>query len=275
MPLKTSLTGSYPPIESPQPYRLLPKPQQNSLVLKSIQRAMNDQIELGIDILVDGQVRDDIVSLFFSHLPSINGENLPYHLVGKIKPTDEPITLDDYLSAKKLVGNIPLKAHITGPITLARSLVVDIESPYTSKTDPQLIDDLAVMLGEEAKHLVKAGAETVQIDEPVLADGADLDIAFMAMRKIIEIGEIPFPALHACGNVSDVLHSILAEAPIKAVSIEGSWLKREELLDIDKKMLKKYDKLIGLGCISVPDYKIETLRSVQNFIDQMITRLSR
>jgi len=273
MALRTSTTGSWPPTYDPdKPIRNLPAEEQDRIVHESIERAVRDQIELGIDILVDGQVRDDIVSLLASKLPGYVGSTLPYRAVGPIRPANEPITVEDYLYAKQLVGDRPLKAHITGPMTMARGTLVET-STYKDRNDPKLVRDLARALGQEARFLVQAGAEIVQIDEPVLADGVDLELAFEAMKQIIEIGGIPFPALHACGNVTMILDDVLTRSPVKMVSIEGAWLKYDELSHINRDYLTRCGKQIGLGCIQVSDYKIERKRQVQNFLDQMVVRL--
>jgi len=273
MPLRTSLTGSYPPMYSPdKTVRHLPIEEQDHIVHESIKRTIHDQIEIGIDILVDGQARDDIVSLFAPKLPGYTGNTLPYRAVGPIRPADEPITVQDYLYAKALAGDKPLKAHITGPMTMARGTLIET-STYQNRNDPKLIRDLANALGQEARFLVQAGAEIVQIDEPVLADGVDLELAFGAMKQIIEIGEIPFPALHACGNVTKILNDVLTDSPVKMISIEGAWLNHDELNHINRDYLTDCGKQIGLGCIQVSDYTLERLTSVQNFLDRMVLRL--
>ena len=274
MALKTSTTGSWPPTYDPdKTIRHLPVEEQDRIVHESIERAIHDQIELGIDVLVDGQVRDDIVSLFAFKLPGYEGGTLPYRAVDRVRPADEPITVQDYLYAKRLAGDRPLKAHITGPMTLARATLVDAESPYQSRNDPNLVLDLARALGQEARYLVEAGAEIVQIDEPALADGVDLGLAFEAMKQIVEIGEIPFPGLHICKNVTRILDDVLSRSPAKMVSIEGEWLRRGELNHINRDYLSRCGKQIGLGCIEVSNYSIERLRAVQNFLDFMLDRL--
>jgi 5-methyltetrahydropteroyltriglutamate--homocysteine methyltransferase len=274
MSLKTSTTGSWPPTYDPdKPIRHLPAKEQDRIVHESIERAIRDQIELGIDILVDGQVRDDIVSLLASKLPGYEGRTLPYHAVDRIRPADEPITVQDYLYAKKLAGDRPLKAHITGPMTLARATLVDAESPYKSRNDRNLVLDLAQALGQEARYLVKAGAAIVQMDEPALADGVDLDLAFEAMKQIVEIGEIPFPGLHVCKNVTRILDDVLTHSPAKMISMEGSWLRRDELSHINRDYLSRCGQQTGLGCIEVRNYAVERLTAVQNFLDFMVARL--
>jgi 5-methyltetrahydropteroyltriglutamate--homocysteine methyltransferase len=273
MALKTSLIGSYPPIDGAKPYRQLPESDFEALVQKSIERAIKDQMDLGIDILVDGQVRDDAVSLFCRHIPGFSGNTLPYRVVQLVRPSEQPITLSDYLFAKELADGKPLKAHLTGPMTIAKGSDVDPASGYSGKTDPRLIMDIAEALGMEARYLVEKGAEIIQIDEPMLGNASDLDMAFQAMKKIIEIGKIPFPALHACGNVGGIFHQLLDHSPVRAISMEGNWLRQEELADINNETLRRSGKQIGLGCISVSDYKVEKNRTVENFIDQMVQRL--
>ena len=274
MPLKTSTTGSWPPTyDLYTPRRLWSKEEQETEIRKSIERAINDQIELGLDVLVDGQTRDDIVSLFAAKLPGYEGRTLPYRVVGRIEPADDAITVEDYTCARELAGDRPLKAHITGPMTMARASSVSSDSPYESRNDPQLVRDLAEALGYEARYLVEAGAEIVQIDEPALSDGVDLDLAFEAMQRIIDIAEISFPALHICKNITGILEDVLTHSPVKMVSLEGSWLLSDGLRHVDRGYLAHRSKQIGLGCIRVRNYEIERLRTVQGFLDEMIARL--
>jgi len=136
-----------------------------------------------------------------------------------------------------------------------------------------LVHDLAQALGQEARYLVEAGATIVQIDEPALSDGVDLDLAFEAMKQIVEIGEIPFPALHVCKNVTRILDDVLTRSSAKMVSIEGKWLRYEELTHINRDYLSRCGKQIGLGCIEVRNYSIDRLTSVQSFLDFMVGRL--
>jgi 5-methyltetrahydropteroyltriglutamate--homocysteine methyltransferase len=271
---KTSLTGSYPPVHNPEkPIADIAPEKFEQLVRDGIERAIKDQIQIGIDYLVDGQIRNDIVSLFVNNLPGFDSLGSFYKITGKICPAEIPFTVNDYAYARQYAGNHSVKAHITGPMTISRVCQVDPSSPYTSRNDPKLIEDLAIALGQEAKALVEAGAQIVQIDEPVLQDGVSLKVAFEALKKIIEIGQIPIPSLHICGNVSQILPEVLDQALVKIVSMEGVWLTEDRLMHIDENYLKSRNKQIGLGCIQVSDYKLDRLTKVQNFLDQMTHRL--
>ena len=272
--LKTSTAGSWPPTFNPEiPLQHLTVEERNFRVHESIERAIRDQIQLGLDILVDGQVRGDIISLVAPQLPGYEGVALPYRVVERIRPADRPIVLDDYLYAKRLAGSRPLKANIVGPMTIARATIVDPTSPYAGRNDPKLVLDLARALGQETRYLVQAGAEIVQIDEPTIADGVDLNLAAEALKLIVDIGEIPFPGLHICGNVVEVLDNVLIHFPLKMVSIEGQWLRHDKLSHINADYLSKVGKQIGLGCIEVANYSVEKLRIVENFLDLMARKL--
>lgn len=274
MQIKTSLTGSFPPVYNPyQPIRNKSIEEQDKLVFASIKRAISAELEAGIDVLVDGQTRDDIVSSFCRYLPGFSGDTLPYRVVGPIQPAENPITVKDYHYALEVAKGAPVKAHLTGPMTLARDAIVIPASGYTGKTDPRLVKDIAHALGFEARLLIQAGAKIIQIDEPVLRNGVDLELAFSAMRKIVEIGEIPQTGLHICGNTSRIIKEVLTSAPVDYVSMEGAWLKHESLSFINNNFLKNCKKQIGLGCIEVADYTVERLRSVEATVDQMVNRL--
>jgi 5-methyltetrahydropteroyltriglutamate--homocysteine methyltransferase len=274
MALKTSLTGSYPPIFDPQKgIRNLSEEDQEKTIQQSIERAITHQIEMGIDILVDGQIRDDIITLYTTKFRGYDPSAIPFRITGKIRPSPAPITVGDYLFAKKLAGPHPLKAHITGPITLARASRIDPSTNYRDRNDPKLILDLAEALCAEAEALVNAGAEIIQIDEPALADGVDLDLAFQGIEYITQNAKIPFPALHICGNVTHILESILNKCTVRMISIEGAWLNQESLQKIDAAYLSVCGKQIGLGCIQVVDHRIDHQRAVQDFLDALLLRL--
>lgn len=272
--IRTSLTGSFPPLYDPiKPIRYLPEDQQDFLVRRSIDRAVRDQIDLGIDILVEGQVRDDIVSLFCTRFPGFKGNALPYRVDAQVRPADGPITVEDYQYARALAGGHELKAHLTGPMTIVRDLIVEPDAPYAGKHDLRLVEDITAALCQEARLLVEAGARVVQIDESVLTDGVDLELACRMIRRIVDEGRIPFSALHVCGNVRSILEDLLRLSPVQMLSIDGSCLEDEQLLHIDRDYLRGSDVQFGLGCIDVADYAVERVKNVQDFVDMMVTRL--
>ena len=274
MPLKTSLTGSYPPIHDPYSLiHLLPEQEQDQLVRESIQRAVEDQLRLGIDVLVDGQVRGDIVTLFARKMPGFDWNGPQLCVTGHIRPAADSITLADFQYARALAPGCVMKAHLTGPLSLSRGVNLHPDAPYSGNDDPALLLDLACALADEAKALVENGAEIVQIDEPVLQDGFNLGEAFKLLELIIKRANIPFPALHACGDVTLILDDILEQAPVRMVSIEGDWLNHPRLQHIQQNGLEKVGKQIGLGCINPSDDQIVRSVRLKRFMESMVQRL--
>lgn len=274
MKLLTSSTGSYPPLFDPELGASVDSDEEReSQIAASIERAIRDQIELGIDVLVDGQPRDDIVSMFLRHLPGCQGSALPFDIVDRVRPSNEPITTKDFQFAKRLAGSHPLKAHITGPITLARNARIGPQSPYQSRNDPMLVKDCAIALGVEARNLVEAGANIIQIDEPLLVDDFERSLAVEALKVVVDTGEIPTVVLHVCGNVTQILRDIVIHAPIDVISMEAQWLTQPALRWISKESLLQHKKKIGLGCIRTNSQSTESIPQIRYFVDSMVVRL--
>jgi 5-methyltetrahydropteroyltriglutamate--homocysteine methyltransferase len=259
----TTITGSYPPIVDEEG-----KP---ASVKDSIRRAVDDQIAAGLDLLTDGQIRADIVSLFARHIPGFEGDQLPYSVADRITPAPKPITVDDHLFAKSLAPGRPFKAHITGPTIMAQTATVDLNrSPYQSNRDPSLILDIARALAQEARAVRgQGGARYIQIDEPSLGFGADLEVALQAVDLIA--AEVEYPILHICGDVRHILKSVLDMEHVKAISIEGKYLR--QMAWLEKEVLAEHGKQIGYGCIRVDTSQERSVATIQRDIAYAVQRL--
>ena len=88
MKLIATTTGSYPPIP-------------NGSKEMSIRRAIQDQIEAGMDLLVDGDFRSNIDDVFSSISRGIQSQLGDYIIIDKVNLPNRPLTVDDYLFAKK------------------------------------------------------------------------------------------------------------------------------------------------------------------------------
>ena len=90
IPLLTTAVGSYPPGDLP------PK--------RAIQQAMEDQIAAGIDLISDGQVRADMISLFAAGIPGFrHAQDGVWELAAPPDVPGEPLVASDY-SASPAVG---------------------------------------------------------------------------------------------------------------------------------------------------------------------------
>ncbi|MBO6275390.1 MAG: methionine synthase, partial [Methanobrevibacter sp.] len=93
----------------------------------SIKQAVFSQLDAGVDIISDGQVRGDMVSSFSKFIPGFKIEDGNTFIVPKIRNPTGEISVKDLLYAKSLIkqyykGSIPegkgIKGIVTGPSTI-------------------------------------------------------------------------------------------------------------------------------------------------------------
>ncbi len=260
IPLLTTAVGSYPPGDLP------PR--------RAIQQAVEDQIAAGIDLISDGQVRADIISLFAAGIPGF--QRAPDGVWELAAPPDlpgEPLASGDYLLARLLAkGRAAVKGVLTGPITLALSTRLLPGAPYDGNSDPQFILRLAGILGREAAALVAAGAEIVQIDEPMLPDaiqnGLELELAEQALRDVTAI--IPFSILHICADVRPIAYELLS-MPIAALNIAGARIDALSAFEADD--LESAGIRLVYGCADTQAPQPESRQTIQARIERAVERL--
>ncbi len=219
----------------------------------AIEKAVIDQLNAGIDILSDGQVRGDMVEIFVSNLYGFEGKRV----VNKIEYT-KPITLKDIKFANDVLNKHTknnnkhkksIKGILTGPCTIASS--VRVENYYSDNKDENLIYDLANALKREAEA-IQNHVSMIQIDEPILSTGLyNLDTARRAIKKITENLKVPV-AMHVCGNVVNIYDELNT---FNVDMLDHEFASNKKNLDI----LENIDKKVGFGCINT---KLKTVESV-------------
>ncbi len=260
IPLLTAAVGSYPPGDLP------PK--------RAIQRAVEDQIAAGIDLISDGQVRGDMISLFAVGIPGFRrGLDDTWELEAPPDLPSEPLVAGDYLLARLLAGErATVKGVITGPVTLALSTRLAPGTPYNGASDPRFILRLAEILAREAAGLVAAGAEIVQIDEPLLpgavANGLEIELAEQALREVTAI--LPFSILHICADVRLIADWLLT-MPISALSVAGTRFDTLGAFEADD--LEYADMRLIYGCVDTEAPTTEGRQTIQERIQRAVERL--
>ena len=260
IPLLTTAVGSYPPGD------LTPK--------RAVQRAVEDQIAAGVDLISDGQVRTDIISLFAAGIPGF--QQAPDGVWELVAPPDlpsEPLVAADYMLARLLAKDrATVKGVVTGPITLALSTRMAPGTPYESNSDPQFILRLAGILAREVAALVAAGAEIVQVDEPMLPEalqnGLEIELAEQALRDVTAI--VPFSILHICADVRPVAYELLA-MPIAALSVAGAHFDLLNAFDADD--LESAGVRLVYGCVNTQAAVPEARQTIQERIERAVDRL--
>jgi len=289
MNIITTIVGSYP-TSSSKPEHLNEKI-YDSLGLfdpykHAIINAVTSFAECDIDIICDGQVREDMVKIFASKINGFQIIDNTVHINGKITPAAHGISTRDLQLAFKTAKNLDnrfklnaslekifeheergIKGIITGPTTITHSSMID--KFYSTKANA--IVDVAKALSYEARELEKAGACAIQIDEPFISTGAeDIEISRRAVEYISKSVDIPV-ILHVCGDLKDVLADLL-EFNVDILDFEFSGMPQN--IDTLKKVwYEDCSKQIGIGCINTKmdsvDKKMdveETVKKVKNII---------
>ena len=143
------------------------------------------QVELGIDIPTDGEMRrEDYINYQLRNFEGYDFESLTHQVLrngaweahvatvrGPIR-SKTPKLPADYKIAQSATTN-PVKITLPGPLTITGSTADDF---YHDKA--ALGWDLATALNHEILALAEAGCTWIQVDEPVFARNPDLALEF-------------------------------------------------------------------------------------------------
>lgn len=253
MQLVTTLTGSFPPISDERSI-------SEESVIASIQRTVEEQIACEVDLLVDGQVRGDIVGIFARRL-GLQGESLQYQITGQpVIKDNKSITLPDLELAAEAAQGRPLKAHITGPTVIAESCrVTPAQTPDIYQGEEglrRLVLDIANALTQEVRWLGQQAASLniryLQIDEPSLTKRDDLSLTAEGIKIIVdawrqETNDLPV-ILHVCFDVGDVLDTLLA-MPVDILNVEDRFLGKVGPAGLRR--IQASSKKLALGLVPV------------------------
>ncbi|HZC76181.1 MAG TPA: uroporphyrinogen decarboxylase family protein [Ktedonobacterales bacterium] len=259
-PLLTTVIGSYPPAGLP------PR--------RAVQRAVEDQIAAGVELISDGQMRGDMIGAFAARIPGFRlADDGTWEVEDALDLPDGHITAGDYALARQLAaGRAEVKGVVTGPITLALSCRVAPTAPYTDSTDPVLLLRLAEILAREVAALVAAGANVVQIDEPALAKALGTrvspELAYDALRSLVATPRLP--ALHVCGDIRAVAAELLI-LPFAVLAFENSRIANLGALDADE--LDFTTVRLSPGCVDTQSAEVESAAVIGDRIRAVLERI--
>jgi 5-methyltetrahydropteroyltriglutamate--homocysteine methyltransferase len=232
--------------------------------------AIRDMERAGIDIITDGEMRRESYSnRFATALEGVDidkpalvqsragagQETLVPRVVAKIR-RGAPVELRDMQFLRR---NTDRKAKITlpGPFTMTQQVKNEFY-----KDSEELAMDYAVAVNEEARDLVAAGADVIQLDEPWLRNDPEAArrFAIKAINRALEGITVP-TVVHLCFGYAFLVSnkptsyfflSELADSTAQQISIEAAQPK------IDLGVLKELSKKkIMLGVINLGDQTVE------------------
>lgn len=241
------------------------------------QEIIREQLLCNLDEVTDGLIGwQDPISHFCKNVVGIETAGLArylntnfYYRVPVIvsKPRmKEPILAKEFQFAQS-VSNKPIRAVITGPLTLAAHVASDIKS-FEKISDR--IKFFTALVKKEIKSLLGAGARTIQIDEPFLPL---LPTALPWVRKSLEeiipeetsakfILALYFSPL---ANLWDALQTLPVQGFNLDFTSDGAKLYRAVLE-------KPGTKEIGFGLIDARSTKMETVEAVAQMLRRWMER---
>lgn len=238
--------------------------------LEAVRRAVEDQIQVGVELVSDGQTRKDMVSYFADHIPGFRIKEDKLNITDKISsPDDSPIVKDLLFAKKILPEGRALKGILTGPVTLISSAKIERSSPYQGFLDQKLYVDMGEALRKEADLLIKTGISYLQIDEPFYSVGAPLDLAEISIRIITENIKLPV-ALHVCGNITKVLHRLVKFPGVDVLSLEFA-ASPGNFSAVNRSELEENGKILGVGCVNSQSNEVEAVEVIKGILDKAVS----
>ncbi|WP_111748441.1 5-methyltetrahydropteroyltriglutamate--homocysteine S-methyltransferase [Salinisphaera orenii] len=214
---------------------------------REIERAVREQEQLDLDVLVHGEPeRNDMVEYFgeqmagyafseYGWVQSFGSRCVkPPILYGDIR-RDQPITVD-WLKYAQTLTEKPVKGMLTGPVTMLNWSFVRDDQPRS-----QTCMQLALAIRQEVLDLEASGINVIQIDEAALREGLPLrrsqwqeylDWAVEAFRVTANgVADTTQTHTHMCySEFNDIIGSIAA-MDADVITIETS-RSNMELLDV-------------------------------------------
>ncbi|PWB63177.1 MAG: 5-methyltetrahydropteroyltriglutamate--homocysteine methyltransferase [Bradyrhizobiaceae bacterium] len=235
--------------------------------------AIRDMERAGIDIITDGEMRRESYSNRFAtalegidiDTPAIvknraGVDTMMPRVVGKVRRR-APVEVRDMEFLRRNTER-PAKITLPGPFTMRQQAKNEFY-----KDDEELAMDLAAAVNQEAKDLVAAGADVIQLDEPWLRNDPEAAkrYAITAINRALEGITVP-TVVHLCFGYAFLVKNKpdsyfflpeLAGTIARQISIEAAQPH------IDLGVLRDLsDKTIVLGVIDLGDPAVESPETV-------------
>ncbi len=252
----------------------------------AVRIAIRDQIEAGVDVISDGEMRrSTFIRGFYERLTGLRplpvprrlgppnyDSHCPYEIVDRIAAPGGLGIVDEFRFARAHADR-PMRVAVPGPLTLLMPLRRG--GPYAS--EDTLLADLVTVVRSEVRALVEAGCDFVQIDEPNWVMGAGKHRVVRAgpgpmleaLREVLA-GVRAKTALHVCfGNAHNnsfatprryaPLFPGLLDAPVDQFVLEYA---NREMAEIELWSTFATGKEVAVGVVDVKAFRVETAEDV-------------
>ncbi len=248
----TTTVGSFPALPSKKQF-MDAYPKGPDPFETCIREAVNVQLDAGIELVTDGQTRNDMIRLYARGLRGFRIRER-ISIVGDIAYKGDITVADQKYIRTIIPEDIGVKGVITGPVTLVNS----VEDTHYHDTR-EAVMDTAAALAKEATALAKI-CDVIQMDEPFLSVEYP-EFASEAIEKVFHYMDVP-TALHVCGDVSTIAPE-LVELPVDILDHE--FAANPQLFDVYGDI--DHPKRMAVGVI--------TTDPEQESVDTVIGRIRR
>jgi 5-methyltetrahydropteroyltriglutamate--homocysteine methyltransferase len=256
-----------------------------------IQRVVDEQERLGLDVLVHGEPeRNDMVEHFGERLDgfafSAHGWVQSYGsrcvkppiLYGDVS-RPAPMTVRWWRHAQSLTEK-PMKGMLTGPVTILQWSFVRDDQPR-SETCMQV----ALAIQDEVLDLEAAGAFAIQVDEAALREGLPLQRAEREdyLRWAVDCFRLTVaPArpdtqihTHMCYSEFNEIMDHIVRLDADVLSIEASRSDMEVLDAFAREGEGAYPNEIGPGVYDIHSPRVPSVEEVERLLEQAEARIGR
>jgi len=267
------------------------------LFVRAAGDVITDQIDAGIDIPTDGEVRrENYIHYHCRHLDGFDFQNLTSRVVrdgayetelptirGPVSARQTGFLVHDWKVAQRFTDR-PVKVTLPGPITIADTTA---DAHYG---DPAaLARALADALNAEVSALAAAGCPVIQVDEPLFARKVDDALAYgieTLERCFAGCGPAVTRVVHICCGYPNYLdqtdyHKADPSSYFRlAGALDGALLDQVSLEDAhrhnDLALLDRFArKTVIFGCVAVAKSQVETVEEVRGRLEAALTHIDR
>jgi 5-methyltetrahydropteroyltriglutamate--homocysteine methyltransferase len=275
--LKTTTVGSFPKPDYLVKARAkaargkIPREELRQLELKATREVIELQEQLGLDVLVHGEMeRGDMATYFAEFYRGMGISDLVRSYGNRYyrKPVVEgplrwpgPVTVEMFTYAQSLTEK-PVKGMVTGPYTMTDW---SFNIHYSNRRD--LVMAFAHVLKQEVKSLEDAGAKYIQIDEPAISTRpGELELAIEAMHVVTD-GINAKTISHICYGDFSTIYPRILDLPVDQLDLEFANSKYD---NIDIFRDPPFTKEIAFGVIDIHSHVIERVDQVKRGIQKAL-----
>ncbi len=282
-PFRTTVTGSYPrPV---QPADTLKKPSLSRQEADEMIRwAARDQVDAGLDVITDGEVRRENMYYFAQkRVDGLSFDQMEYRTYGKAGFGIEIATVVDRIANPRLElaqdwkvarevapSQVEVKITCIGPHMLAKFSNNQRKDLYPTERDLALA--YAQVLNQEMREVVSAGCEFIQFDEPAwTAFPEEAEWGVEALNRAIEGLGVKI-GLHVCGGNARRKRVYFTPYADLAKALESAKIDQVSLeyCTLDYNMLTLWDRwrFKGEFAVGVVDQRSDAIESPETIAER-------